>query len=321
VSSSPKSISLFAGLFRPKKKAEPETPKKLLEGNEVQFEIVLGHPDLRNLFHKFLESTFNAEPLMFMRAVSDFTRCQDPIEQVSLALYIVDHFVVNNSTYEINIDNKQRIPVLKSLEDTKQRESPDQLLIPINIFTALYAHVFSGLKEDGFPRYIKSELFYDFVTEKGTKFIYDIIMPSLNHKLPSFDITHLLGIPELHDALWEFAKTDFSDENIELWDLVQEYKNMRAGRVQKARDIFNKYIGTGAEREVSISSKIRDEIKKNVEIEEHVFPIDTIFAALEIALANDNITDIYIRWAGTSDFQPVIDHFIKDRFHIVNEKS
>jgi hypothetical protein len=210
-----------------------EQPKKLLEGNEVQFELVLTHKELRDHFQEFLHTAFNGETLMFIMAVTEFENTIDPVEKVAKALDIVDNFVLRNSPHEINIDNKKRAPVVNALDETNQRAMRDKLLIPPKTFEQLYKHVAFELKEDGFPRYVRSESFYDFVTSKGTQFIYDIIMPSLNHNLPTFDIGHLLKIQELHDQLLLFAEVCF------LLDMLTFFRQIILMKISNCMMKFN----------------------------------------------------------------------------------
>jgi hypothetical protein len=58
-------------------------------------------------------------------------------------------------------------------------------------------------------------------------------------------------------------------------------------------------------------TKIKEDIKKSFE----VGAVDS-YTVLEDEIKSSNITDIYIRWAGSSDFQPTIDTFIKKSFGI-----
>jgi hypothetical protein len=98
-----------------------------------------------------------------------------------------------------------------------------------------------------------------------------------------------------------------------LYDEIQEYKQIKVveERRDMSRKIFNRFIAGNAERGVSMPTKIKEEIKKNFEVGEA-----DLYLPLEDEIKSSNINDIYIRWAGSSDFQPTIDAFIKKSFGI-----
>ncbi|KAL0966792.1 hypothetical protein UPYG_G00300200 [Umbra pygmaea] len=63
-----------------------------------------------------------------------------------------------------------------------------------------------------------------------------------------------------------FLKSEFSDENIEFWQVCEDFKKMRLKFVlnSRAKKIFNTYIEAHAPKEINIDHKTRELIRRNM---------------------------------------------------------
>src|SRR3989338_8951746 len=76
-------------------------------------------------------------------------------------------------------------------------------------------------------------------------------------------IVSLLANSEIHNLLVEFAKKDYSVENILLYDAIQQYKTMSDitnGRRVKALEIVKRYLSDDSEHLVNISADVRKKV-------------------------------------------------------------
>lgn len=100
-----------------------------------------------------------------------------------------------------------------------------------------------------------------------------------------------------HDMFLNFAKSEYSIENVTCWDDIQSYKDEKdqVKKKQMARNIFDKYLnGDESELEVNVSRKSCTIVKEKMEtgeIAKHLF--DDIESALMINLS-DTLTRLIL---------------------------
>jgi hypothetical protein len=129
---------------------------------------------------------------------------------------------------------------------------------------------------------------------------------SFSHKKILFDnndvdLVQMLSVPILHDALLLFAKMDYCDECILLYDDIQRFKSCANTLERKniAESINEKYFKHGSKYEVNMQESLKDGVKECVTREE--VPAD-MFHAIETEMLN-NIRDIYIRFSTNNSFE------------------
>ncbi|XP_053414796.1 regulator of G-protein signaling 20 isoform X1 [Nycticebus coucang] len=100
-------------------------------------------------------------------------------------------------------------------------------------------------------------------------------MPTLeevNAWAQSFD--KLMITPAGRNAFREFLRTEFSEENMLFWMACEELKKEANKNMieEKARIIYDNYISTLSPKEVSLDSRVREVIDRNMgEPSQHVF--------------------------------------------------
>jgi hypothetical protein len=128
-------------------------------------------------------------------------------------------------------------------------------------------------------------------------------------------IVALLENSEIHNLLVEFAKKDYSVENILLYDAIQQYKTMSDttnGRRVKALDIVKRFLLDDSEHLVNISADVRRKVILIVEkMEGMLFVIqplrDDLFYEVETGVIA-NLADVLSRFSQT----PVAPSMLKD---------
>jgi hypothetical protein len=110
----------------------------------------------------------NEESLLYLNAIDEYVRINDPQEQYQKAQKIVDTFVRISSRHELNVDNYSRDAVI-------QRITPNTKLTR-QVFDPITKIIMRELKEDAFPRYIRTTNFKCFVILKGEDFIRSIAL-------------------------------------------------------------------------------------------------------------------------------------------------
>ncbi|XP_028283130.1 regulator of G-protein signaling 13-like [Parambassis ranga] len=63
-----------------------------------------------------------------------------------------------------------------------------------------------------------------------------------------------------------FLKSEFSDENLEFWEVCENYKKIRSSfrMSSRAKKIFKRYIQAEAPREINIDYKTKELIRRNI---------------------------------------------------------
>jgi hypothetical protein len=146
----------------------------LLDGYTVHFPQLFINEEFKADFLKFLKINLNDEGMLFCLAAKQFLSLPTEKLQVAKLLEIVDQFIKISAKRELNIPCDVRTEVLKKIEESKQREKPTTMVAPKTILDKMYKLVYKELKEDAFPRYIRSPRFFNLIDEKGTGFLHQI---------------------------------------------------------------------------------------------------------------------------------------------------
>jgi hypothetical protein len=184
--------------------------KDLFSRYEVQMSRVFVVPDLREHFSKYLRRSLNEDSFLFMLAIREFKTSIVTIDKVRVALHILDEFITKESLHEVNIDYKTKLTVIHAFEYTQQRQNFDVLIVPLNVFDAMYSIVYRELREDAFPRYIRSHDFRSFISDRGEQFLRNISVETtptkptttvrpedfIDHTITDRDISFILRMNE-----------------------------------------------------------------------------------------------------------------------------
>ncbi|XP_008253750.1 regulator of G-protein signaling 20 isoform X6 [Oryctolagus cuniculus] len=97
-------------------------------------------------------------------------------------------------------------------------------------------------------------------------------LEEVNAWAQSFD--NLMVTPAGRNAFREFLRTEFSEENMLFWLACEELKKETNKNIieEKARIIYEDYISILSPKEVSLDSRVREVINRNmVEPSQHIF--------------------------------------------------
>ncbi|NP_001273603.1 regulator of G-protein signaling 20 isoform d [Homo sapiens] len=97
-------------------------------------------------------------------------------------------------------------------------------------------------------------------------------LEEVNAWAQSFD--KLMVTPAGRNAFREFLRTEFSEENMLFWMACEELKKEANKNIieEKARIIYEDYISILSPKEVSLDSRVREVINRNmVEPSQHIF--------------------------------------------------
>lgn len=138
------------------------------------------------------------ESLLFVEEISVFEAIDDRELLLSKAQTIVNNFIKPNSPNELNIDHFVRKAVMNEIENI----SADGILRK-QIFYDVVQVVYRELKEDAFPRYVRSDSFTNFATSKGEEYIR-----SLSIHISQLENRNLLFMPK------DFVSDTITDHDI-----------------------------------------------------------------------------------------------------------
>jgi len=119
------------------------TSKKIKDLNEI-FE----NEQLKTLFREFLVKSLAIENYLFYEDVNNILKEVNLQTQITKAHQIIAKYIVDYSDFQVNLD----YTVCKNIQ-----ESSDADLL--NNIKIAYNHIFDTLREDSFPRFLKSEEF------------------------------------------------------------------------------------------------------------------------------------------------------------------
>lgn len=116
----------------------------------------------------------------------------------------------------------------------------------------------------------------------------------------SDEVTMTLKNPELHDLLKEFAKSEWSVENVLVYDDIVEYEKEISK--EKASNIIYQYLTSGAPLQVNLPKREIDPIIEKMNKDE----IDIhLFEGIKQTLIQ-NLMDTYSRFIYSSDYESYI---------------
>lgn len=120
---------------------------------------VLQDPAGREHFMKFLEKEFSGENLKFWEAVQELKALPQSAVQAKVD-EIWNEYLAPDASCPINVDSH-------SYETTKKNmENPDRW-----VFDGAAAHVYHLMKSDSYSRYLRSEMYKDFLNNSKKKVI------------------------------------------------------------------------------------------------------------------------------------------------------
>uniref|UniRef100_A0ABD2WLJ1 Regulator of G-protein signaling 7 n=1 Tax=Trichogramma kaykai TaxID=54128 RepID=A0ABD2WLJ1_9HYME len=153
--------------FWEQEKAPKDVPLRRVKRWAFSLQELLQDPVGREQFIKFLDKEFSGENLRFWEAVRDLKTL--PRRQVEQQVkFIWDEYMADEAPCPVNVDSK-------SLEITKKnfKERPDQWCYDVaavtNIFQAPHAHVYHLMKTDSYSRYLRSDMYKDFLNNSKKK--------------------------------------------------------------------------------------------------------------------------------------------------------
>jgi hypothetical protein len=130
------------------------TPRtELLNDLDISLETVYDDPKGRIMFKKYLKQSKNTESLLFLEAVEDYGRLRSSQNRYKQVKKIVDTYVKVNSKHELNLAASVRGSLLKKSQNVSSGTCPADL------FEDCVNHVLIQMKEDLWPRFIKTTQF------------------------------------------------------------------------------------------------------------------------------------------------------------------
>jgi hypothetical protein len=214
----------------------------------VQFDQIFSCIPLYEHLLSYLARSFNEESLLFLLDVREFKNAQEEIQQVALALKIVDLYIQTGSEKEVNIDGTKKADVIDLIASTSQRDNLNKLLVPTTIFNKLYSIINRELLEDGFPRYVRSQDFTEWAQKKGEEFMRAIAVHVSQIQVVDFFLTeddlHSMEITD-KDIRFIFHMNDDSSD----WEAIRVTKRYELERDEYAFLSRKKYsLGPNLQR-------------------------------------------------------------------------
>jgi hypothetical protein len=128
----------------------------------LSFDAVFENQDLGEAFLGYLQTEFNAEPLLFLQEVlklkeMDSDEYTEITEQIEAVKEIVIKFIIDNAKYEVNISGKMKSSILQDFEKQKDKEEWVLTKTPYQMFSKVAKIVQEELYHDNWKRFIRSE--------------------------------------------------------------------------------------------------------------------------------------------------------------------
>ncbi|KAL0479804.1 loco [Acrasis kona] len=125
-------------------------------------------------FSVYLSKSLNLEGFMFLHKLKTIkSPLTSPQEKVFAIKEIYYTYISMDGYNTINIDDKTRRLIESDIKQSNQL-CTDELVVDFDIFVRAEKVVMKELKEDAFPRYIRSVEFAEFLHSKGEKYIKNI---------------------------------------------------------------------------------------------------------------------------------------------------
>jgi hypothetical protein len=295
---------------------------------EFSFESLFDNPDIKQVFQQYLESTHNAEPLLFMNEVEVFVSKKSAKNRHTHAKHLIKTFVEPFAKHEINISKHQRQQVIDTFRERCSEEE-----CPKTLFESLVATVFLELKEDTFAKFTTSAIFQQYVQkrveESGNSAFLDEIATrkrnvsnsssssstdrkprssvsdkysdtasdilTMNELICPMDVSHPFIFDEYFD--WLKNELDMEPDVVNQWEQVKTRDKKTLGR----RLFLSKNVHSLRETDKSkrLLRKIREEVVLPYSIHECIYAFidsDRQFDVEELLSAND-----FVEYHGISD--------------------
>ncbi|XP_042874072.1 regulator of G-protein signaling 7-like [Penaeus japonicus] len=134
-----------------------EIPTKRVRRWAFSVQELLKDPIGRDQFVKFLEKEFSGENLMFLNAVQEL-KCLPQKDVHDKVQAIWDQFLAANAPVPVNIDSKSMNITKKNMQNRDRWT-----------FDAAAAHLYHLMKSDSYSRYLRSEMYKEFLSGSRKK--------------------------------------------------------------------------------------------------------------------------------------------------------
>lgn len=148
---------------------------QVLKQYEIEYDKVMKHTELVNLFQRHLKKEYNTEPLeccieinKFVHMVSSNNVEQHQQDWKTLGDHIVDTYLKSGAMKEVNIPATIKSQCLKNWSVCKEEKEQSQLeQLKQNLFKEVLFTLNTSLKIDSFPRFIRSNEFRKYMALNG----------------------------------------------------------------------------------------------------------------------------------------------------------
>jgi hypothetical protein len=198
-----------------------------LSDYDVQFDKMFTVPEATKLFSWYLQQGKNEDSFNFALDVRKLKTIEDPEKQIQLILHIVDTYIVDRASCEINIEMAEKRPLLRLINESRQREKRE-LVVPLNLFDSVLAIALRELKDDAFGRFCWSRCLEDYVQKsKDDSFLMSIG----KRKIPRVD-----DLKIEQEDFYHFAITDAEIKKI--FNIVEDVAEWRGIQSKKEKPCY-----------------------------------------------------------------------------------
>lgn len=199
---------------------------------KVNFDAVFSVTELRDHFRTYLiESQQTASELSFLFEFKHIQRVELLEERINAFLSMTNRYIKPGADKELNIHTSNRKEILEWAAEVLANKSA---MDPTPYFEITRNNLYVELKEDAFPRYVRSQQFMSFVIAKGEDFLKQISfevanMTSLDKYFPKDLVSDTVTEKDLR---WAFAVSEgkltftvtFNITDSHDWRLVSDNK-------------------------------------------------------------------------------------------------
>ncbi|EFC35358.1 predicted protein [Naegleria gruberi] len=156
------------------KQSSSDRIETLLSEYKFRIEAIFDYSPARDTFRKYLKKVcLNEEPFMFYEMVENYQKTRLDKNRLELAADIINQFIVVNSKHELNMSMAIRNEILKQhaqiLEKNQNLPNLELLTCPSDLFANAQDVIFTELKQDNFPRFVRSKEFKKFIMKEFKK--------------------------------------------------------------------------------------------------------------------------------------------------------